>query len=341
MSTSGEATAAPRLAEGIDAITLPLAAHFEQLEMFLEAQVEAFEPEVRPLVRYTFGHSGKKIRPILVFYAGLPGSAGAPDEGLIRAAAIVELVHLATLVHDDILDGADTRHRVETAVARYGPHAAVLLGDALFAHALKLAADFPDVTVCRLVSRATRQVCSGEIAQTFARKRFDISMEDYFRFIDLKTAELFAVSARLGAMLGGYPAAFCDAVEVFARRLGAAYQIYDDLTDFAGREERAGKTLGTDLQSGKLTLPLLLYLDSLPGGGAESLRADIAAGRATPESLDAAMRGAGVYGRVRDRFYAEVDAAEAALQPYADLPAGAELPRLSGFIRQAIRRHVE
>ncbi len=340
MSISGEAPAAPRLAEGIDAITRPLAAHFEALETFLEAQVEAFEPEVRPLVRYTFGHSGKKIRPILVFYAGQAGNS-APDEGLVRAAAIVELVHLATLVHDDILDGADTRHRVETAVARYGPHAAVLLGDALFAHALKLAADFPDVTVCRLVSRATRQVCSGEIAQTFARKRLDISMEDYFRFIDLKTAELFAVSARLGAMLGGWPPAFCDAAEVFARRLGAAYQIYDDLTDFAGREERAGKTLGTDLQSGKLTLPLLLHLDSLPAAEAERLRAEIAAGHATPESLDTEMRGAGVYGWVRDRFFAEVDAAETALLPYADLPPGAELPRLSGFIRQAIRRHVE
>ena len=340
MAISGEAPAAPRLAEGIDAITLPLAAHFEELELFLESQVTAFEREVQPLVRYTFGHSGKKIRPILVFYAGL-GPDRLPDDQLVRAAAIVELVHLATLVHDDILDGADTRHRVKTVVARYGPHAAVLLGDALFAHALKLAADFPDVTVCRLVSRATRQVCSGEIAQTFARKRFDISMEDYFRFIDLKTAELFAVSARLGAMLGGWPSAFCAAAEVFARRLGTAYQIYDDLTDFAGREERTGKTLGTDLQSGKLTLPLLLYLDSLPAAGADQLRAEIATGRATPQSLDAEMRAAGVYGRVRDRFFAEVDAAEAALSPFAELPPGAKLPRLSGFIRQAIRRHMD
>lgn len=338
MTLSNEAPPKPRLAEGIDGITGPLAAHFERLEAFLEAQVGEFEPEVRPLVRYTFQHSGKKIRPILVFYSGWT-AGGGPSADLVRAAAIVELVHLATLVHDDILDEADTRHRVDTVVARFGAHAAVLLGDALFAHALKLAADFPDVIVCRLVSRATRQVCSGEIAQTFARKRFDIGMAEYYRFIDLKTAELFAVSARLGGLLGHRDGAFPEAVERFARRLGVAYQIYDDLTDFAGREERAGKTLGTDLQSGKLTLPLILFLDSLPAGEAERRRAEIMAGHATPASLDGEMRAAGIYEQVRDRFLREVDAAESALEPFADLPPYPKLKKLSAFIRDAMRKH--
>lgn len=338
MTLSNEALPKPRLAEGIDGITGPLAAHFERLDGFLEAQVAEFEPEVRPLVRYTFQHSGKKIRPILVFYSGWT-PRGEPSEELVRAAAIVELVHLATLVHDDILDEADTRHCVDTVVARFGAHAAVLLGDALFAHALKLAADFPDVIVCRLVSRATRQVCSGEIAQTFARKRFDVGMAEYYRFIDLKTAELFSVSARLGALLAHRDGDFPAAAEEFARRLGVGYQIYDDLMDFAGREERVGKTLGTDLQSGKLTLPLLLFLDSLPTGEAARRRGEIIAGHATPGSLDGEMRAAGVYDRVRDRFLREVDAAEAALDPFRDLPPVPKLKKLSAFIRGAMRKH--
>ena len=176
-----------------DSITQPFQAAFDQLATFLEDQVEHFEPEVRDLVRYCFGHSGKKLRPLLVFsaanYAGRDGWSGS----ILKAAAIVELVHLATLVHDDILDEATLRHRTETVASRYGAHVAVLLGDALFAHALHLASEYPSVEVCRSVSRATRQVCSGEIAQTFARESVIPDRAKYFRMIDLKTAELFRV----------------------------------------------------------------------------------------------------------------------------------------------------
>ncbi len=328
----------PRLAEGIESIARPLERHFLALDAFLEEQVAAFEPEVQPLVRFTFRHSGKKIRPILVFYSGFTEDV-SPAKELVQAAAIVELVHLATLVHDDILDGATIRHQIETAATRYGDHAAVLLGDALFAHALKLAADFPDVKVCRVVAQATRQVCSGEIAQTFARSSTDITIQQYLRFIDLKTAELFAVSAYLGALLGGLGEPFALAAEHFARKLGSAYQIYDDLTDFFGEEAKAGKTLGTDLATGKLTLPVLLLMEALPPEKRATLKLEIAGGRASLKSLNEEMLQFGVYESVRTYFLAEVEAAEAALEPFRDLPAARALPRLSGFIRQAIERH--
>lgn len=263
-------------------ITGPLAPAFERLEAFLEDQVAAFEPEVQDLVRYCFGHSGKKLRPILVFLSGLDEVESGPSEGLIKAAAIVELVHLATLVHDDILDGADLRHRTETVFARYGSHVSVLLGDALFAHALHLAADFPEVTVCREVSRATRQVCSGEIAQTFARGDGVPSMDAYYRMIDLKTAELFAVSSFLGAHLAGLSAEAARAARAFARHLGIAYQIYDDAADLFGREAQAGKTLGTDLATGKLTLPILLWLEGTSGQEREAALALLADGHLAP-----------------------------------------------------------
>ncbi|NDV61344.1 polyprenyl synthetase family protein [Puniceicoccales bacterium CK1056] len=246
------------------AILGPLQPAFDELEAFLSGQVMSFEPEVQPLVEYCFGHSGKKLRPILVFSTAMDSADEFPRESVIKAAAIVELVHLATLVHDDILDEADIRHRTETVVSRYGAHIAVLLGDALFSHALHLAATFPDVEVCRAVSMATRQVCSGEIAQTFSRGGEAPSLSAYYRMIDLKTAELFAVSAYLGSFLSGLPETTSESASQFARHLGIAYQIYDDAADIFGRESQAGKTLGTDLATGKLTLPVLVWLESLP-----------------------------------------------------------------------------
>jgi octaprenyl-diphosphate synthase len=182
-------------------LTAPLAPLMSKLDAFLESEVECFEPEVRDMVRYTFSHSGKRLRPILVFFSGWGGSGNEDD--LVKAAAIVEMVHLATLVHDDILDGATLRHKAPTLVAKYGAHASVLLGDALFSEALRLAAQYPTTEVCRAVALATRRVCEGEITQTFRRGDDRISLELYYRMIELKTAELFRAACGLGRSGGG------------------------------------------------------------------------------------------------------------------------------------------
>ena len=131
-------------------------------------------------VRYVFGHSGKRLRPMLVAYSGWQGPAENCAEDLVMLGSVIELVHLATLVHDDILDEADTRHRQETAAKKYGPAAAVLIGDVLFSHALKLASDFDTNEVCRSVAQATARVCAGEIAQTYQRGEVNYSREFYF-----------------------------------------------------------------------------------------------------------------------------------------------------------------
>src|SRR5690606_20763989 len=240
--------------------------HMRALDEFLRQQILAFEPEIREMADYCIDTSGKRIRPALVFLSGWPqvDGAGVVRPELVRLAAVVELVHLATLVHDDIMDGADLRRSRQTAARVYGPEAAVLLGDALFSHALHLAAQFPTTSVCLAVSDSTRKVCAGEIIQTLRRGTTNMSREDYFRVVDLKTAELFRVSCALGSEQGGYAAEVVRASATFGRRLGIAYQIYDDLADFFGQENRIGKTLGTDLLSVKLTLPLQLLADRLP-----------------------------------------------------------------------------
>jgi octaprenyl-diphosphate synthase len=305
-----------------------LAAHMVELDRFLHAQLGAFEPEIRTMVDYCIDTSGKRIRPALAFLSGWRGPAQLQPE-LVRVAAVVELVHLATLVHDDIMDEADVRRSRRTASREYGATAAVLLGDALFAHALHLATQFPSTEVCAAVSDSTRRVCAGEIVQTLRRGSTDITRADYQRIVELKTAELFRVSCFLGARLAGFAPRFVDAVSRFGRHLGIAYQMYDDLVDFFGEEKRIGKTLGTDLASGKLTLPLLVLLERLPPAEASALAAEISGERPPQLSLRLQqMNDQGVFGSVAAAVQDELHSATAALREW---PMEAPTPLLLGL----------
>lgn len=302
-----------------------LAPQMAALDTFLRGQLDAFEPEIRAMVNYCIDTSGKRIRPALVFLSGWKESKTvSPD--LVRAAAIVELVHLATLVHDDIMDSADLRRSRRTAVREFGPTAAVLLGDALFAHALHLAAHFPTTEVCAAVSESTRRVCAGEIVQTLRRGATDLTPAEYQRIIDLKTAELFRLSCFLGARLSGAEDGYVGASNRFGRHLGIAYQIFDDLADFFGREEKIGKTLGTDLASGKLTLPLFALMDRLPAYERTALSEEIAGARpARPALRVKQMLELGVFDAVEVAVQDEVSAARAAL---AEWPGRAPTPHM-------------
>ena len=297
-----------------------LAPQMAELDRLLHAQLGSFEPEIRAMADYCIDTSGKRIRPALTFLSGWRGPGHTAPE-LVRVAAVVELVPLAPLVHDDIMDDADVRRNRRTAAREYGPTAAVLLGDALFAHALHLATQFPTTEVCATVSASTRRVCAGEIVQTLRRGSTNITRADYDRIVDLKTAELFRVSCHLGAKLAGYPAEFVEAAGRFGRHLGIAYQMYDDLVDFFGEEKRIGKTLGTDLASGKLTLPLLLLLERLPADEAGALAAEIRGERSPQLHLRLHQMGElGVFEAVVAAVNAEIGIASSALSAWRGLP---------------------
>jgi octaprenyl-diphosphate synthase len=171
---------------------------------------------------------------------------------------IIEMVHLATLVHDDVIDEAEIRRGRPTLAANWSNEIAVLFGDCLFAHALTLAASFPTPGVCRAVAMATNTVCSGEILQMQHRRDFRFTREKYFKVLEMKTAELFALSCELSAGLSVTAAERRTALRQFGLAFGTAYQVYDDCVDLFGSEAAAGKSLGTDLAKGKLTLPVLL-----------------------------------------------------------------------------------
>ena len=310
--------------------------HMAALDEFMKHQAGEFEPEIRDMASYCLDTSGKRLRPTLVFISGW-NAAGSVDSDLVRAAGVVEMVHLATLVHDDIMDRAEIRRNRKTASRQFGPDAAVLLGDALFSQALHIASLFPTTEVCRLVSESTRKVCSGEIMQTLRRRDYSISIDDYRRMIDLKTAELFRVSCYLGALLAGHEPAFIRAADRFGHHLGIAYQIYDDLVDFLGDEQKVGKTLGTDLDSGKLTLPLMLLLEKLSATERESLTESLTKGLSPGLAASKQrMVELGIAEDIVGAIERELEQALEALGPFAQL---APVP-LMGALADLLRKQV-
>ena len=240
-------------------IVEPVQPFLDAVSRRLEEQVGAFDPEISAYARYALSNQGKQLRPALVALAA--NAAGRTTDDHVTVAVVIEMVHLATLVHDDVMDAAEIRRRRPTLAANWGNEISVLVGDCLFAHSLKLAASFPTPVICRAVASATNTVCSGEILQTHRRLNFAVSRAEYFKVLGMKTAELFALSCELGALLAGAGAAERAGLRDYGMALGTAYQIYDDCVDVFGSEASVGKSLGTDLASGKLTLPTLVVLE--------------------------------------------------------------------------------
>jgi len=232
--------------------------HLYTVEERIRQQARTFDPALEGYVSYALNSGGKRLRPALALLVG--GATGKISQGHVDLAVIVELIHLATLVHDDIMDGAELRREQPTANAKWGNALSVLLGDCLFSHALKLSTAFSNNEISRRIAEAATDVCSGEIIQTQRRYDLNLGTADYYRIIEMKTAALFAVAGELAAYISESSPENITAMKTFGLKLGTAYQIYDDCLDIAGDEERAGKTLGTDLRKGKFTLPVLLLL---------------------------------------------------------------------------------
>jgi octaprenyl-diphosphate synthase len=228
--------------------------------MRIAQQAAAFDPALEGYVVYAVGSRGKRLRPLLTLLAG--GATGQINSDHVDLAVIVELIHIATLVHDDVMDEAERRRAQPTANARWGNSLSVLLGDCLFAHALTLSTNFENSDISRAIARTAATVCSGEMIQT--QRRFDLTLtvQDYLRIVEMKTGSLFSAAAELATVISDADPKVIEASRNFGTQVGTAYQIYDDCLDLAGTESATGKTLGTDLRKGKFTLPVLIFLRS-------------------------------------------------------------------------------
>jgi len=214
--------------------------------------------QVRGMVEHVKRFKGKMLRPALTMFAGR--SYGDIGDEHHKLGAVVELIHVATLVHDDVLDSADMRRGLPTVSSQWDNEAAVLLGDYLFATAFALSANLENRLASRYLSWVSGIVCQGEIAQVVERGNLDLSEETYLDIIEKKTAYLFAAAARVGAEYAGAPEKDVKALTDYGMKMGTAFQMIDDCLDLEGDEERVGKTLGTDAGQGKVTMPVLQYL---------------------------------------------------------------------------------
>ncbi len=240
----------------------PIRRELELVEERLRKAVEEEHSFLRHILNYLLDTGGKRVRPALVILASKFHDSGA--EQVLSLAASVELLHTATLVHDDLLDGSLLRRGNPTLNTSLSPEVVILVGDYLFARAADLAAATESVPIVSIFAQTLMTICSGELRQTLNAKGRGRTKEDYYQSIYSKTASLFAASTEAGGVLSGAPAATVEALRAYGRHLGMAFQILDDILDFTGDEEELGKPVGSDLRQGTITLPLLLFLETHP-----------------------------------------------------------------------------
>jgi len=247
------------MTESISTIHPTLEALYTPVQAELEDSRRAFDRELRSDVAWVnelcdglTGYRGKMIRPALVLLSGRACGSVQPDH--VTLAAVVEMVHLATLVHDDVLDEAEIRRAHPTARSAHGNEVAVLLGDYLISHAFHLCSSLDSVTACRLIGASTNTVCEGELLQVHRRGHVNLTEAEYLEVIHRKTASLIAVCCELGARYAGADEATVSALTRFGLELGMAFQMIDDLLDVVGSSEHLGKPAGNDAQLGKPTV---------------------------------------------------------------------------------------
>ena len=241
--------------------TMPIQASIQEVEELMRLQAHDRHPELQAAFDHLIVAGGKRVRPALVLLTG--NMLGAEHDRLVTTAAAVEMLHTATLVHDDLIDGALLRRGNPTLNSHWSPAATVLTGDFIFARAAKLAANTDCLPLMKLFAETLAIIVNGELTQLFS-SRGVANRENYDQRIYAKTASLFEMSARAAAMISPVEQVIVEKMQEFGRNIGMAFQILDDILDFTGEQEFVGKPVGSDLLQGLITLPTLHYIEKYP-----------------------------------------------------------------------------
>ena len=285
---------------------------------------------VRQVAEYIIGAGGKRMRPALVLLAaGAMGYTGRHHHDL---AAVVEFIHTATLLHDDVVDESALRRGHDTANAMFGNAASVLVGDFLYSRAFQIMVEVDDMRVMRVLSDATNVIAEGEVLQLMNCHDADVDEQRYLQVIRYKTAKLFEAAAQLGAILGGATPEIEQALADYGMHLGTAFQLVDDVLDYSGKEVDTGKHLGDDLAEGKPTLPLIYVMQhGTPEQAACVRRAIEEGGRDDFAAVLDAIRTTGALGHARRQAALEAERARTAIQCLRDTNYREALLQLSLF----------
>ncbi len=251
MNGSGREEYASVLASIVSDVAEPL----KRVEALLREQLSVDDPKFQSLLDHVIGLSGKRLRPILLLLSAK--ACGPITQDTIRLAVAVELVHTATLIHDDILDGAETRRHRPTLHTAFDPQSSLLVGDWLFTQAYYICNQTASTLPGRWLAKSAKEVCEGEIRQSMASGNDRLAVDEYLSILGQKTGSLCAVACSLGAWSGEASEATCEAFHQFGWKLGQAFQVHDDYLDYWGDPSKLGKPIGRDFAAGKATLPLL------------------------------------------------------------------------------------
>ena len=296
----------------------------------MRAQGEDCHLDLRAALEHLLAAGGKRIRPTLGLLVG--NMLGAEPDKLVTLCAAVELLHTATLVHDDLIDGALLRRGAETLNARWSSAATVLTGDFLFARAAKLAADIDHLVIMRHFAETLAIIVNGELTQLFSARGV-INRDNYYQRIYAKTASLFEMCTRGAAIIGTNDPATIDRMRKFGYELGMAFQIVDDLLDFTGEQAAVGKPLGSDLLQGLVTLPAIYYAEMNPDHpDVRSLAAGGWGDGERMERLVQAIRGSDAIHKAMREAEQSVDRAIACLASFEDSEERAALENLARYV---------
>ncbi|MEW6688800.1 MAG: polyprenyl synthetase family protein [Pseudomonadota bacterium] len=299
----------------------PVRADLRQVEQVIRGRLDSDVALVRQVAEHIVAGGGKRLRPALLLLAagaaGHPGRAG-PD-ARHELGAVVEFIHTATLLHDDVVDASDLRRGRETASAAFGNAAAVLVGDFLYSRAFQMMVGVGSMRVMEVLAEATNTIAAGEVLQLMNCRDPDVDEPRYLEVVRRKTAKLFEAAARLGAVLAGAPRALEEGLAQYGMRLGTAFQLIDDVLDYSGDADAIGKSLGDDLAEGKPTLPLIHAMGAGSAQQASLVRTTIREGGR--EGFAAVLEVIRACGSLEYARAAAGREAEAARRAAASLPA--------------------
>jgi octaprenyl-diphosphate synthase len=289
---------------------------------------------VNQVAHHIIHNGGKRLRPLAVLLAAR--ACGYRGDAHVSAAAIIEFIHTATLLHDDVVDGSGLRRGQETANSMFGNQASVLVGDFLYSRAFQMMVEIDDIKILSVMANATNTIAEGEVLQLMNCNNPDITEEDYMEVIYRKTAKLFEAGTRIAAILSKQDERIEQALIGFGRHLGLAFQLVDDALDYAAKPEELGKNIGDDLAEGKPTLPLIYAMAHGSAAERHMIREAIeTGGTQNLTSIQLAIESSGGLRYTAERARIEAEAAVAAL---GQLPASKFRDGLTGLAQFAIHR---
>ena len=291
----------------------PVATDMQRLDEVIRERLSSRVALIDQIAAYIISAGGKRIRPRLVLLVSQALGCSGPARH--ELAAVVELIHTSTLLHDDVVDESSLRRGRPTANATFGNAASVLVGDFLYSRSFQMMVSVKNMRVLEVLSEATNVIAEGEVLQLMNMHDPDLSVDDYLRVIRYKTAKLFEASAQLGAVLAGAEPAVEEACASFGRSLGTAFQIVDDLLDYDGQASELGKNVGDDLREGKPTLPLLIAMERCTEEERLLMRTAVEQGSVEDlEPIVSIIRRTGALEATRDAARAEARRASDSLQ---------------------------